>query len=231
MPSMTPKRLAVVAACLLSPQEPGPDAAWTQHFIVESGELQSSGRNPYFILEPGYQLVLEHGRERLTLTVLDATERIAGVDTRVVEERETNGDEMVEVSRNFYTISKRTNSVFYFGEDVDIYRNGVIASHEGAWRSGLNGARFGLALPGLSLLGARYFQELAPRVAKDRARILSLNGVLTTPGGRFTSVLRVEESTPLEPGHREAKLYAPGVGLVQDASLRLVRYGTVGRRK
>jgi len=216
---------------MVSPQEPRADTGWTQDFIVDSGELQSSGRNPYFILEPGYQLVLEHGRERLTITVLDTTERIAGVDTRVVEERETNGDTVVEVSRNFYAISKRTNSVFYFGEDVDIYRNGVIAGHEGAWRSGLNGARFGLALPGLPLLGARYYQELAPRVAMDRGRILTLNGVLTTPGGRFTSVLRIEESTPLEPGQREAKLYAPGVGLVQDASLRLVRYGAVGRRE
>jgi hypothetical protein len=198
---------------------------WTERFLVEPGELRSSGRNPYFVLEPGYQLVLEGEGKRLTITVLQETRRVDGVETRVVEERETEGNALLEVSRNYFAISARSNSVFYFGEDVDVYENGKLASHEGAWHAGVGGARSGLMMPGLPLLHARFYQEIAPRVAMDRAEIVGLGDTLVTPAGRFTNVLTVEETTPLEPEVREAKRYAPGVGLVQDGALTLVRYG------
>jgi len=201
------------------------DSAWTDQFAVTPRELRSTGSNPYFILESGYQLVLEDGRGRLTVTVLPQTRVVDDVETRIVEERETSGDTLVEVSRNYFAISERTNAVFYFGEEVDIYRNGVITSHEGGWLAGVGGARFGLMMPGLPLLGSRFYQEIAPGVAMDRARIVALADTLATPAGAFTGVLRVEETTPLEPGVREFKYYAPGVGLIQDGSLKLVRYG------
>jgi hypothetical protein len=54
---------------------------------------------------------------------------------------------------------------------------------------------------------------------------VSLAGSLATPAGSFSSVLRIEETTPLEPGNREYKLYAPGIGLVQDGALVLTRHG------
>jgi len=202
-----------------------PDQSWTQQFSVDNGELTATGRNPYFILEPGFQLVLEGGRVRLVITVLAETRQVNGVETRIVEERETNGGEPVEVSRNFFALSKRTNSVFYFGEDVDMYKNGKVVSHEGAWLAGDRGARFGLAMPGLPLLNARYYQEIAPGRAMDRAQIVSNSGTLTTPAGAYTDVLEIQETTPLEPGVRESKLYARGVGLIQDGALKLVRYG------
>jgi hypothetical protein len=200
------------------------DQPWTKSFQIQEGELSSTGRNPYFILEPGYRMVLENDRERLTITVLNETRKIDGVETRIVEERETKNDRPVEISRNYFAISKRTNNVYYFGEDVDIYKAGKVISHEGAWMAGVNGARFGLAMPGVPTLKAKYYQELAPRVAMDRAEIVSLSETLTTPAGMFKDVLKVVETTPLERG-AEAKYYAPGVGLLQDGSLKLVKYG------
>ena len=220
------RRLLVAASGLALGSGAGQgDPSWTQHFLLEANELTTTGRNPYFVLEPGYRLVLEDGAERLTITVLDDIQTVNGVDTRVVEERETRGGVLVEVSRNYYAISQRTNSVFYFGEDVDIYRDGKVVGHEGAWRAGVNGARFGLMMAGLPLLNGRYYQEIAPGVAMDRAQIAGTTGTLTTSAGAFTSLLKVEESTPLEPGTRESKRYAPHVGLVQDGSLKLTRYG------
>jgi hypothetical protein len=53
----------------------------------------------------------------------------------------------------------------------------------------------------------------------------STRDTLKAPAGRFINVLKVEETTPLEPGHRDVKRYAPGVGLLQDGSLKLVRLG------
>ena len=203
------------------------DRTWTTAFVLDPGELVTTGRNPYFILEPGYVLTLEDGKTRLVITVLDETRRIDNVETRVVEERETVNGELVEISRNFFALSTRTNAVFYFGEDVDMYKNGKVVSHEGAWRAGENGARFGLAIPGLPLLASKYYQEIAPGVAMDRAEIVGLDETVKTPAGEFSGVLKVAETTPLEPGVRELKYYARGVGLVMDGTaIGLVKYGS-----
>jgi hypothetical protein len=198
---------------------------WTTEFLVEKDELTHTGRNPWFVLEPGYVLVLEGGKEQLTVTVLDETRQVDGVETRVVEVRETKNGKLVEVSRNFFAISKRTNTVFYFGEEVDLYKDGKLSGHEGAWLSGEKGAKFGAMMPGLPLEKGRYYQEIAPGVAMDRAEIVSLKAALKTPAGAFTNCLKVEETTPLEPGEKEYKHYAPGIGLIQDGSLKLVKYG------
>ena len=207
-------------------QEPASDDSWTSEFPVEKGELKSTGRNPYFILEPGFQLVLEKGKAQLAITVLDETKLVDGVETRVVEERESDDGELEEVSRNFFAISSRTNSVFYFGEEVDMYQDGKIKSHGGAWLAGVNGAKFGLLMPGQILLGARYYQEQAPGEAMDRAEIVSMKEAVSTPAGEFQGCLKTEESSALEKGH-EFKRYAAGIGLVQEESLKLVKHGMI----
>jgi hypothetical protein len=161
---------------------------------------------------------------RLVITVLNETKVVDGVETRVVEERESQDGKLVEVSRNYFAICTRTNSVFYFGEDVDLYRNGRIVGHDGSWQAGVDDARPGIIMPGTVLLGARYYQEIAPEVALDRAEIESLTGTLRTPAGEFTNVLETEETTPLEPDAEEFKFYAPGIGLIKDGPLELVSF-------
>lgn len=199
---------------------------FTDSFRLDECTFKTRGSNPYFILEPGYQLILEgeEGKEfvRLEITVLNETEMVNGVRTRVVQELETADSQLVEISRNYFAICEQTNSVFYFGEDVDIYEDGEVVSHEGAWRAGEDDAEAGLMMPGTVLLGARYFQEVAPEVAMDRAEILSLDAVVETPAATFEEVLVTEETTPLEPNAKELKFYAPGIGLIQDSALKLV---------
>ena len=197
--------------------------SWTNEFAVDKAELSATGRNPYFILVPGNKSIFEGGKERLVITVLDEVKMVDGVETRVVEERETRDGKLVEVSRNYFAISKRTNDVFYFGEDVDIYKDGKVVNHSGAWLAGVKGARFGMMMPGQASLKAKYYQEIAPKVAMDRAEIVSLSETVNTPAGEFKNCLKVEETTPLEPGIKEYKYYAAGVGLVQDGSLKLVK--------
>jgi hypothetical protein len=218
---------SLLAAAMVTSTEGGAsgDTSWTQDFAIDREDLASVGRNPYFVLEPGYKLVLGSGSEELTITVLEETRKIGDVETRIVEERETKDGRLIEVSRNYYAISRRTNSVFYFGEEVDMYKGGKVDNHEGSWLAGTNGARAGLMMPGLPLLGAKYQQEVAPGVAMDRGEIASMSDSVTTPAGAFKNVLRVAESTPLEPLLHEKKQYAAGIGLVQDGSMKLVRYG------
>ena len=204
---------------------------WTTSFEVDTSELATIGGNRYFILRPGYRLTLEgreHGKTvRLVITVLDETKTVGGVATRVVEERETSGDVPLEISRNYYAISTRTNDVFYFGEDVDTYKHGKLTGHEGGWHHGAHSARFGLAMPGAPAVGSRYYQEQAPDVAMDRAQVISLSERVTTPAGVFTECLKTKETSPLEPFAKEGKLYAPGIGLIRDGSLSLVSYDSV----
>ncbi len=198
---------------------------FTKDFMIEQCTFSNTGRNPYFILEPGFQLVLEGKQEgeevRLVITVLNETETVNGVVTRVVEERETKDGELVEVSRNFFAICNETNSVFYHGEETDIYENGEIVSHEGAWRAGTDGAEPGIIMPGTVLKGARYFQEMAPGVAMDRAEIICLDAVVETPYGTFEKCLKTKETTLLERGAKDFKFYAPGIGLIKDGTLLL----------
>jgi hypothetical protein len=204
-----------------------------QHFFdLEHRELSTTGHNRYLVLEPGYQLVLEgkdgEHRARLEISVLDETREVGGIPTRVVEERETVDGNLVEISRNYFAICKNTGSVFYFGEDVDIYRDGKVVGHEGAWLHGKDEAQAGMMMPGECLIGAAYYQELAPEQAMDRARIESVSATIKTPAGEFRNCLKVWEENPLD-GDSETKTFAPGIGLVQDEGLLLVKHGFVKR--
>jgi hypothetical protein len=200
--------------------------AWVQKFPVETKDLATEGENPYFILKPGYQTTFE-GEEgakagKLIITVLKETLNLGGIDTRIVEEREWSGGELVEVSRNYFAISQKTGDVYYFGEDVDMYKKGKVVNHEGSWRHGSKGATFGLMMPGKPVVGMKFYQEQAKGVAMDRAEIVSLTDKLTTHAGAFDRCLKTRETTPLEKLASEYKIYAPGVGLVKDGELELV---------
>ena len=87
-------------------------------FAVEKKNLGVKGSNPYFPLTPGYQLSYRHGKDTDTLTVLPETKVIDGVETRVVEDRETKKGQIVEVTRDYYAIDSATNDVYYMGEDT-----------------------------------------------------------------------------------------------------------------
>ena len=200
---------------------------FTEDLRSEDCSFESSGRNRYFILEPGYKMVLENPNgTRLVISVLNETRRIGGVETRVVEENESENGKTVEISRNYFAFCKQTGSVYYFGEDVDIYENGKVVSNEGSWLAeGKN--KPGIGMPGNVLIGARYYQEIAPGTAMDRAEIVSLSEVRKTPAGEFQNCLKTEETNALKPREREFKFYAPGIGLIGDEDLVLVKYGFI----
>ena len=213
-----------------------PDVTWTESFNIENLDFSTIGRNDHFILEPGYQIHLEgedNGKTLvLNITVTDQTKIVSGIvngkpvsiETRIVIENETLDGELLEISRNYFAINNETNSVFYFGEEVDIYENGVIVSSEGAWEAFVDGALPGVMMPGIILLGARYQQEIAPGVAMDRAEIISMTETVETPLGTFENCLKVEETNPID-GDQEYKYFKAGIGIIQDEALKLTFYG------
>jgi len=148
---------ALVAVLLLNA------ADWQATFAVDKKNLGTKGSNPYFNLTPGYQLSYKNGNETDTLTVLNETKLIDGVETRPIEDRELKNGQVIEVTRDYYAIDSATDDVYYFGEEVDVYKNGEVASHEGTWLSGEKGAKFGLMMPAKPKAGQRFYQEQGAR--------------------------------------------------------------------
>ena len=232
------------------------DCEFTTDFRLEDCTFDnddSKGANPYFSLEPGYQLELEgeeDGEEiRVWIYVTENKEKITvpgigKVSTRVVEEWEWVDGLLVEVSRNFFARCKQTNDIYYFGEDVDICEAGLEPDdggflcegdepdHEGAWQAGQNGAKAGLIMPGTFLLGSRYFQEIAwDDGAVDRGENVEMGLTAPDPNGGpdFTGCVMVVDTNPADgickTKDGDVKIYCPGVGLVMDEELELVCYG------
>ncbi|WP_156769001.1 hypothetical protein [Kangiella sediminilitoris] len=130
---------------------------------------------------------------------------------------------MEEISRNYFAECSETQDVYYFGEEVDIYDDGEIVSHEGAWRAGQNEAQPGIIFPGGAfILGARYYQEIAPDVALDRAEHTGSDLDFSVPAGDYSSCVEITETTSLEKHEESIKYYCHGVGLVFDDDLELV---------
>jgi hypothetical protein len=209
-----------------------PSKLWTDRFNTPACVWSSIGKNDFFILEPGDQATFEghEGKRTVTLviTVLNETRKIGAVETRVVEERETQDGKLVEISRNYFAVCGPTNDVFYFGEDVDFYKDGKVENHEGSWAAEKDGARPGLFIPSRTLLGSRFYQEIAPGVAMDRVEIESDSETLKTPAGEFRECLRTKETTPLEPDASDYKIYARGVGMISDGGLLITKHTNIG---
>jgi hypothetical protein len=197
-------------------------STWRDRFDVDKARLLPTGDNPYIPMQPGRVLTLKNGRDTLTITVLADTQEVDGVRAGILEERETKGGALAEISRNFLATDRTTGDVYYFGEDVDNYRNGKVVSHDSAWRAGVSGARFGLMIPASPVIGQRFYQEIAPKVAMDRVEVVSIDEAVKTPAGTFAHCVHLRETTPLERGVSH-KYYAPGVGIIKDDAFELAK--------
>ena len=210
----------LLASCGLSAKD---DAAlWQSTFPVNKTALTNTGVAHYFVLQPGYRLTYNHGEATLTVTVLPETKLVDGVQTCVVEEREVENGQLAEISRNYFALDPATGDVYYFGEDVDMYKNGKVTGHGGSWLSGVGSAHFGLMMPGAPKVGQRFQHEVAPNVAMDRAEVTCVTATVTTPAGEFKNCVEIAETSLLEKGTGH-KAYATSVGMVRDDEYVLVK--------
>jgi hypothetical protein len=149
----------------------------------------------------------------------------------VVEEfsYEKDGEELIPIERslNYFAICKPTNSVFYFGEDVDFLDpDGNVIGHEGAWLAGRHKARAGIIMPGTILVGGGYYEEIAPEdSALDKARIDAITRGCEAGEFEFKQkCVATSNSSDCSPDEEE-KLYVDGVGVVADGDLEVTSYG------
>jgi hypothetical protein len=214
------------AAALCADAGPaGAPAALEGVCATDAGPFTLDIDNPFFPLMVGSVHVLEGEEDgtmhRVKQTVLDETEQVAGVTTRVLEEREEEDGELIEVSRNFFAQAP-DGTVCYFGEDVDIYEGGKVVDHEGAWRAGADDNRPGIVMPADPQLGMTYAQEIAiDSDAWDHASHVAEGARVKVPAGTFDDTIQTIEWTPIEPDDISRKTYARDVGMIVDDTLKL----------
>jgi hypothetical protein len=188
---------------------------------AQADEWTNDVGNAYFTLQPGHAWVLGGKSEgkivTLTVTVLAETFKVNGVETRVIEERKLANGQLVEVSRGYFALSKKSEDIHCFGRDVAMYDNGRVTGRRGSWQAGVNGAQSALTVPAKPYVGQSFY------TGQGRAVVVSLSAAVQSAAGAFGDclVMTVETTPPLG---KVTRAYAPSVGLVQDGNLLLTHY-------
>jgi hypothetical protein len=192
--------------------------------------------NSYFPLIVDYQWTLEgeddEAEVRALITVLDETRLIDGVLARVIEEREWEDGELVEISWNYYS-ENGDGVVCYRGEDVDDIEDDEVVAHEGAWCSDDAENNAGIFMPADPQPGMTFLQEDAPLVpALDGAKVVAAGpGPIEFQdvfGAPYPDAIRLQEFELIE-GRKEkadVKWFAAGTGILIDGPLVLTDFNT-----
>jgi len=177
--------------------------------------------NPYLPLVPGtthrFRSTSDEGAEDIVVTVTSGTKVIAGVTTTVVHDVATRGSQLHEDTWDWYA-QDRDGNVWYFGEDTKEYERGKVST-EGSWETGVKGAKPGIVMPAHPSVGQMQRQEYLVGEAEDESQIIALGETVTVAAGTFSGCVKTKEWSRLEPGLLEHKYYAPGVGVVAEATV------------
>jgi hypothetical protein len=200
----------------------GPGAGY--HPRIDPADFGPDVTNPWFPLTPGRTLVstgTKDGKPALDLFAPSRRTRvIAGVRTRVVEDRLYLDNVLAERTSDYYA-QDRCGNVWYFGEDTaELDRHGRVVSTEGTWHAGAAGAQPGVFMPAHPRPGRRFRQEWYQGQAEDVFKVLDRSATVTVPAGTFRHALRTAEWTALEPGVLDNKYYVRGIGQVAEVSVR-----------
>ena len=177
--------------------------------------------NPFFPLVPGMTYRFrgsgDTSSETNVVTVTRDTRDIQGIHATVVHDEVFENGELVEDTYDWYAQDTAGN-VWYLGEDSKEYRSGVVVSTEGSWETGRNGAEPGIVMwaDPRQHVGEAYRQEYLAGSAEDLGKVVAVQETVSVPLGQFRGCVRTEDTSPLEPGLREQKLYCVGVGLVRE---------------
>jgi hypothetical protein len=178
--------------------------------------------NPWFPLLPGtryvYGGVKDGKRARDVVLVTHSTRKIDGARCVAVEDRLTLNGQLEERTTDWYSQDARGN-VWYFGErTAELDSHGHVTSTEGSWTAGVAGAQPGIFMPAHPRLGQSGRQEYYKGHAEDHFKVIGLFNTVSPRGAANT--LLTEETTPLEPGTVDHKMYVRGIGTVFEQTER-----------
>jgi hypothetical protein len=193
------------------------------HPRIDPDDFSAKVDNPLFPLKPGRTLVYsgtKDGKKALDLFAPSSRTRvIAGVRTRVVEDR-LYLDNVLEERTSDYYAQDRCGNVWYFGEDTaTLDPQGHVVETEGSFHAGIDGAQPGVFMQAHPEVGRRFRQEWYAGHAEDTFSVLRKSARVTVPAGSFSHALKTEETTALEPDVVDNKYYVRGIGEVVEAAV------------
>src|SRR5215472_3141931 len=178
--------------------------------------------NPYFPLPVGRTLVytgVKDGQTQTdTVTVTDQTRVILGITATVVSDIATHDGAVLERTFDFYAQDGQGN-VWYLGEDTTAFLPNGKTDTSGSFLAGVDGAQPGIIMEADPQIPDSYRQECYTGQAEDTAWVVATSGSVTVPYGKVRNVLTTLESTRLEPGAYDEKIYGRGIGIVSERSL------------
>jgi hypothetical protein len=191
---------------------------------VDPAAFTTEVDNPFFPLRPGTRRVYEgtgDGGEavRTVIEVTSVTRKVMGVSCVVVHDTMNVDDKVVEDSFKWYA-QDQTGNVWYFGENTIGYPDGRAVSAADNWEAGVGGAQAGVVMKANARVGDRYRQEYSPGREADVGEVLSINERTMGRFGIIDGVLKIRDSTPLEPDVVQHKYFAPGVGLILGVTVK-----------
>jgi len=188
--------------------------------------------NPLLPLASLRQDILESKSERVTRTARPDIHQMFVIDGQsiealAVEDREMKGGQLEEITIDYFAQDDAGN-VYYLGEDVNEYKNGVISGHDGAWMLGRETQIPGIIMPMNPKVGDHFMSENVPGITWEKDSVVAIAETITTPASTYNGCLKVKEKT--SDGSTEFKLYAPGIGCIKemeaDGDLELTSHAT-----
>jgi len=188
--------------------------------VIDPTNFTTTIDNPYFPLVPGttFTYLSRNGRIRDVFAVTHETRVINRVTCVQVHDSVYTEGELAEDTLDFFA-QDREGNVWYFGENTAEFENGLLATIDGSFLSGLSHDKAGIIMKAHPAPGDFYRQEFSLGNAEDFAETLNLNSRVVVPYGQFNNCLKSQETTPLEPDALEDKYYALGVGNVLTVDL------------
>jgi hypothetical protein len=180
------------------------------------GEYSPAVTHPYLAFSTVSRAeLLREGKKRVEVVrrIEEKTQTIAGVECLVLVEEETVDGKLHEVARNYF--AQKDGAVYSFGEDVDNYKDGKVADHDGSWRVGREVKEPFLFLPAELRKGDTFKPEDVKGVAEDVAEIVAVGETLEVGGTTYPDVLKIKLTIVIDK-EVKTKYYAKGVGLIRE---------------
>lgn len=192
---------------------------------IDPNNFVSRVDNPYLPYLPGmrlrYEGVMKNGTTPQTDTVVVTHQHrtVMGVRCAVVQDTVTSEGRPVERTVDWYAQDWQGN-VWYMGEQTAELKHGQWGKMIDSGPAGRNGAQPGIVMKGNPQPDGLYWQFHWPGHALDKAKVLRAHAPVSVPYRSFRNTLLTQEQSPLEPGVRDWKWSAPGIGYVKEKAHR-----------
>jgi hypothetical protein len=200
-----------------SPTQPTAPDSQRVDLVKPTFSVPTTVDNPLFPISDLHSAILlgnDEGNPLRIETVLLPEPKVIEVDGQRVETLVSQfvsylDGRIHEVALDWYAQDDAGN-VWYFGEDVFNYEDGVVADTDGTWIAGEDGPP-GMIMPADPEVGQAYRPENIPDLVFEEVTVKTLDLTVDGPRGPVSSAMVGTENHLLE-GNYEDKTFAPGYG-------------------